>query len=115
MSFCYAQLQTHDHEGAKSFYASLFDWKVTDSQPHYSEMSTGGPIGAGVMPAPNPEGPAFWLPYIAVANLEAKLGEAEKLGGKIMVPPMVVPGKGRYAVITDPSGAAIGLWQVEKK
>ena len=115
MSFCYAQLQTHDHEGAKSFYQTLFGWKVADAQPHYAEMDTGGPIGAGVMPAPNPTGPAFWLPYIAVAELDAKLDEAEKLGARTLVPPTAVPGKGRYAVITDPTGAAIGLWQVEKK
>ena len=115
MSFCYAQLQTHNHEGAKSFYQTLFGWTVADSQPHYSEMNTGGPIGAGVMPAQNPHAPSFWLPYILVQDLDAKLGEAETLGAKTLAPPMAVPGKGRYAVITDPSGAAIGLWQVEKK
>jgi uncharacterized protein len=115
MSFCYAQLQTHDQERAKSFYQTMFGWTVTDSQPHYTELKTGGAIDAGVMPAPNPKGPAFWLPYIEVANLDAKLGQAEKLGGKTMVPPTDVPGKGRYAVLTDPSGAAIGLWEMVKK
>jgi predicted enzyme related to lactoylglutathione lyase len=50
-----------------------------------------------------------------VADLGAKLGEVEKLGGKTIVPPSEVPGKGRYAVITDPSGAALGLWEVLKR
>lgn len=114
MSFCYAQLQTHDHDKAKQFYQTLFGWSATESSPQYTELQTGGAINAGVMPAPNPKGPAFWLPYVEVKNLDAKLGEAEKLGAKTMVPPSDVPGKGRYAVISDPSGAAIGLWEVAK-
>jgi uncharacterized protein len=51
-----------------------------------------------------------WLPYVSVASAAATVKKAKAAGGKIIVKPMKVP-EGTLAVIQDPAGAAIGLWQ----
>jgi predicted enzyme related to lactoylglutathione lyase len=47
------------------------------------------------------------------ADTTAKL--AQKLGGKIIVPPRDIPEVGRFAVIQDPQGAAIAIITYAKK
>jgi uncharacterized protein len=59
------------------------------------------------------EAPNGWLAYVMVENVEATVKTARELGAKIIVEKMVVPG-GTFAVLADPTGAAFGIWQVQK-
>jgi predicted enzyme related to lactoylglutathione lyase len=113
-SFVYVQLHTHDAAKAKQFYGSLFDWRLEDSPPgapEYTEIVTeAGPIG-GMMRAASPNIPPHWLPFVQVDNVVESTTKAAKLGAKEIVSPTVVPQKGTYSVIADPTGAAIALWE----
>jgi predicted enzyme related to lactoylglutathione lyase len=111
-TFCYMQLQTQDKDRAEAFYEKLFQWKL-ERTPGYSEVKTGG-LDAGVMKSPAPQVPSFWLPYVAVADLGKTLAAAQELGAKVVVPPTDVPGKGKYAVFSDPTGAMMAIWVVTK-
>ena len=53
--------------------------------------------------------PPAWLSYVTVDNADSTAKQAEKLGGKIVVPPRDIPEVGRIAVIQDPQGAAIAI------
>jgi len=111
-TFCYMQLHTQDKERAEAFYEKLFAWKVAKA-PGYSEVKTGG-LDAGVMQAPAPNIPSHWLPYVAVDDLGKTLAQAQELGAKVVVPPTDVPGKGKYAIFSDPTGAMMAIWLVAK-
>ncbi len=50
------------------------------------------------------------------AAYDAKtLAQAEKLGGKTVVPPQEVPGMGWFTIFKDPQGAMLALWQAKSR
>jgi predicted enzyme related to lactoylglutathione lyase len=55
--------------------------------------------------------PSHWLVYFAVANADATLKKAQELGARVMSPAMDIP-QGRFAVLTDPQGAAFAIIQL---
>ncbi|MGH9884778.1 MAG: VOC family protein, partial [bacterium] len=56
------------------------------------------------MPAP------YWLHYIRVADtVDAAVERATAAGGKVMLPPLEVPGGDRVAILTDPQGAVFAV------
>jgi uncharacterized protein len=47
--------------------------------------------------------------------LQAYLDKAERLGGKTVLPPSLLPGDwGSFAVFADPDGHPVGLWALSK-
>src|SRR5260370_35119090 len=57
------------------------------------------------------EAPTAWTIYIGTSDAADTAKKAEAAGGKILAPPMAVGDQGHMAIIMDPSGAAIGVWQ----
>lgn len=55
--------------------------------------------------------PPHWMSYIGVENVEKTLEDALQLGATLVMPITSVPGKGRFFLITDPTGAHIAFWQ----
>jgi predicted enzyme related to lactoylglutathione lyase len=49
------------------------------------------------------------MTYIAVADVDASVGEAETAGGRIVQRPFDIEGVGRIAIIADPTGAIVGI------
>ena len=54
--------------------------------------------------------PSCWLSYIWVDDLEKAVSTVAANGGKISCPPCDIPGIGRFAIISDPAGATVGLF-----
>ena len=101
----------------RAFYERVAGWTATPlSMGDYddyimSASGTGAPVG-GVCNArgKNAELPAAWLMYITVADLEASLTECEASGGRILSAPRNAGGPARFAVIEDPAGAPVALY-----
>jgi len=115
-ALCWADLMTRDRARAMDFYGRLFGWEFTvgkDKDPAaYQHIMNGGHgVGgmppSGTMPA---EVPAHWLAYIQCADCDATATKAKELGGRVLMPPTSIEGQPRYAVISDPQGAAIALF-----
>ena len=108
-TLCWNELQARDADAAKTFYSSLFRWRMKES-PDYTEWHLGEHAIGGMMgsQAP-PEVPSYWLPYFAVADCEAAVGKGESLGGTTIVPPMDIENVGRFAVLKDPQGAVFAV------
>lgn len=110
--FCWEQLSTSDVGAAKAFYAKLFGWTAA-SFGEGSEVVTfskGAEMVASAMPAP-PGVPPHWMTFVAVAKLADTNARVASLGGKVLMPEIPVPGMGAFAVIQDPAGATLGIFE----
>jgi predicted enzyme related to lactoylglutathione lyase len=58
---------------------------------------------------PDMPAPPHWLPYCLVPSVDALVETITSGGGKVLMPPMDVPGGGRITVLSDPAGAAFAL------
>ena len=115
--FCHVELETTDVDKAKAFYGKLFDWKFDDMPMDgfaYTLIRVGEGTGGGLMAQPTPGAPSTWLAYVLVDNLEAATNKAKSLGAKICKEKTEVPGAGAFSIITDPTGAMLGLWEPKK-
>jgi uncharacterized protein len=114
--FCHLELGSTDVTKAKTFYKDLFGWTITDMDMGggviYSTFKPddAGP-GGGMMTQPVPGAPSAWLPYVAVDDVRAATKQAAGLGAKVHVDVQEVPNMGWFSIISDPTGAALGLWQ----
>ena len=109
----YFEVAGRDGEALKGFYENLFDWKIARHAPAgdywYIENEEGG-IPGGIMQTTEDMPPNYVSIYIQVDDIQACLDEAERLGGKTIVPPTPVPGgMGHIGVFIDPAGNNIGL------
>jgi predicted enzyme related to lactoylglutathione lyase len=108
-------LSSTDADGSRSFYSKLFGWTadvIPDPQAGgYGFFNLDGKMVGGVGPVQNPGQPTSWSSYICVRDAATAAEKARQAGGTVMVEPMDVMGQGTLAFVSDPSGAAIGLWQ----
>src|SRR6202049_699518 len=110
-SFSWMELATSNHEAAFDFYSKLFGWQVMhrmDMGPQGGDLIFGsdGVHRGGIYRLQQERSSRpYWLPYAAVANADAAAATAIAAGGRVIVGPMDVPGGGRIAQVTDPSGA----------
>jgi hypothetical protein len=58
--------------------------------------------------------PPHWMIYISVESADDAARRAAQLGGRVLAPPCDVYDIGRMAVVQDPSGAVLALWQPKK-
>ena len=56
-----------------------------------------------------PGAPPQWFEYIEVDDVDHRVALVEENGGKVLRPPFNIPNVGRIAIITDATGAALGL------
>jgi predicted enzyme related to lactoylglutathione lyase len=118
-TFCWFELATTDQQAAKAFYADVLGWSATDSPmgpgQFYTMFNLGGRNTAGgytLMDDMKAQGiPPHWMVYVAVENADVTAGKVAAAGGKLMAPPFDVMTYGRMAVIQDPTGAVISIWQ----
>jgi hypothetical protein len=111
----WVDLSTSDVDAAATFYGTLFAWRaepVPDPDAGGYTMITldGRNIGA-MAPLDAPGRPPAWMTYISVEDADKTAALAEQAGGTVVMEPLDVLGAGRMAVLADPGGAAIALWQ----
>jgi predicted enzyme related to lactoylglutathione lyase len=116
-TFCWADLQTTDQEGAKAFYSGLFGWEledlpIGDGMAYTMARIDGRSVAAlGPMPPGPPGMPPHWNSYVAVEDADAAAARAGELGATVLAEPFDVMEAGRMAAIADPQGGAFMVWQ----
>ena len=117
--FVHVELATTDVGKAKSFYQSLFDWKLNEMDMgggmSYTMIDVGEGTGGGMMKHPMPGAPSAWLAYVNVDDVAAATAKAKSLGGTVLRDVTEVPNAGSFSIIIDPTGAMLGLWQPKHK
>jgi hypothetical protein len=115
-AFSWAELNARGLDRAIPFYQSVFGWqpKTSDGEMPYTEFQIDGQSIAGAMeinPAMPAQVPSHWLIYFGVDDIDDTFRRAIDAGAREMVGPRDFPG-GRFAVLSDPQGAAFGLLQM---
>lgn len=115
-SFVHIELNTGNLKSAKQFYQKLFKWKLADMPGPYTMIDTGSKeSGGGMQTKPMPEAPTAWLPYVQVESVKKSLAQAKKLGASIVLDFQLLPGMGAIGIFVDPTGASLGVWELEPK
>jgi len=114
--FCWIELATNDAAAAKSFYASVFGWTINDiplpDGSTYSMLQVDGQSLGALYE--NKQSQPTWNSYVSVSNVDESAQRAQENGANVIAPPFDVMDVGRMAVIADPTGASLCLWQAGK-
>ncbi|HEY8258925.1 MAG TPA: VOC family protein [Gemmatimonadales bacterium] len=119
-TFCWADLGTPDAAAAKRFYTGLFGWSFEDRPTGPGATYTmftveGKSIAALYQQDAQPLGtPPHWLSYISVESAVEIARRTSELGGSVLMEAFDVLDVGRMAVIQDPSGAVVALWEPKR-
>jgi uncharacterized protein len=102
------------------FYQRVLGWTVepvpmNDALGAYDDYllkdSAGAPVGGLCHGRGNNQGlPPVWLTYVRVADMTAALAAVQQGGGQVLNGPRGAGG-GQMAVIRDPAGAILALYQ----
>ena len=113
-------VSAHDFAASKEFYTGLFGWtfeQLGDEFNSYNLIRNGDALVGGAMdvtgmtcPLGNPI-PSEWSVYLTVDDLDARLQKAEQHGAIIAMGADQVGDSGRMAMLIDPTGATICMWE----
>lgn len=112
-TFSWAELATSDADGAKAFYTSLLGWDYDDNDMGeagvYSiALRDGKPVAALFQDA---DQPPSWNCYVTVESVDDAVAKATQAGGTVAHEAFDVMELGRMAVIADPTGGTLCLWE----
>lgn len=112
---CWADLVTSDPDGAREFYGRLFGWTAVRSDLEGSDYvrfrRDDADVAGMAVQMPGSRAPDAWSIYLAVDDVDATTDSARAAGGQVLSEPMTIGSMGRMAILSDPSGASVGLWQ----
>ncbi|MBI1842140.1 MAG: VOC family protein [Verrucomicrobia bacterium] len=111
------QIVSPEPDKAANFYRKLFQWKLSKANAMgYRELKTEtksvSPVDGGVWPSPPGQGSMAQL-FIEVADVDACVARATKLGAKVIVPKSVLPDGDTMAVLLDPVGLSFGVCRLK--
>lgn len=113
----WTDLTVPDADEVRAFYEAVVGWtnspvEMSGYQDFCMNKPGDGGTVAGICHArgENAGLPAQWLIYVNVKDLDQSIAECEAHGGKILHGPRDL-GSGRSAVIQDPAGACVALFE----
>jgi len=116
--FCWLDLAAADADVASAFYKNLLGWTTQSHSVHgghFASFRLGEEEVATIYQLRThhlAQGvPSHWTPYIAVTSVDLSVRQAAALGASVVVAPFAIPGRARIALLQDPVGAVLGLWQ----
>jgi predicted enzyme related to lactoylglutathione lyase len=119
-TFCWVELGTTDAKAAAGFYRRLLGWGVKE-QEMPGGMGTytlfqldGKDIAGGYALTDDQKSqgvPPNWLSYVMVKSADESAKKAKALGAKFLMDPTDVPGVGKLAILQDPTGATVALFE----
>ena len=107
----HAEIRSADPDATRAFFGSLFGWTYPEGAfPGYTYVDSGVPnaLPAGIGPVQG--GEALVTFFVGVADIDAAVADATRLGGRVVQEVTRVPGVA-FALIADPAGQVVGLAQ----
>jgi uncharacterized protein len=117
-AFCWNELATRDPKPAEDFYSALLGWEFQPSEESaaaaYWMIKNGGGWNGGMREIGDelpPHVPAHWSVYFAVEDVAASADRAAAAGAQVLMPKTEIPGRGAFAALADPQGAAFAVYE----
>jgi uncharacterized protein len=112
---CWIDLYSADTDKATEFYGKLFGWSTESAGPdfggYFTFLKDGKHIGGGMHNDGTQGYPDMWTVYLMTDDIDRTVKDAAAKGGQVHLEPMDVGQNGRMAMIGDPGGAVVGIWQ----
>lgn len=111
--FVWFEYVSGDAPKAQGFYGELFGWgtqRVPLPGAEYTMIAQGDTTIGGYLSA-GAQQQAHWLSHLGVSDAKAAAQKAKSLGGTIVKDAAKVGEFGTKAVIADPAGGVLALWQ----
>jgi predicted enzyme related to lactoylglutathione lyase len=116
--FVWYDLLTEDVAATKKFYGELLGWEFAPSEArNYTVIRHRGRDIGGIvdMSKINPDSnESQWISVLSVPDVDEAARVTRDAGGEIHVEPRDLPGRGRFAVVSDPQGAVVSLLRAVK-
>ncbi len=118
---CWLDTEQPDPDAATAFYGELFGWEFERRTPpsapeQYLIASLRGHTVAGIGSRPDARGSApVWSTYVCVDSADDTVTSSKGAGGSVLAEPFDVGHAGRAAVVADPTGATVGIWQPNER
>lgn len=109
----WAEITVTELGPTQRFYGGLLGWQLRIGGPEtggYVTATVDGHVVAGLRVAAAPQ-PAGWCVYLATDDVTQSVADAVAAGATVVSGPMSVLDLGRAAVLADPTGAVVGLWE----
>jgi uncharacterized protein len=112
---CWIDLYSSDTDKATEFYGKLLGWTTESAGPefggYFTFLKDGKHIGGGMHNDGSQGYPDMWTVYLMTDDVDRIVKDAAAKGGKVHLEPMDIAQNGRMAMIGDPGGAVVGVWQ----
>ena len=115
--FVWFEYVSSDAKKAQGFYGEVFGWRVQDvptGPMPYQMIAVGDKTVGGYTDAPDPKIPPHWRSHLHVASAEKSVAAVKQAGGAVILAPIKMGEYGTMALVTDPLGGALALWQSTK-
>jgi len=104
-----------DIAATTAFLHKLFGWSETsridvEGNDYILLADAGRPVHGAEQIRPD-QGSARWTVFVTTTEVHSLVARAEAAGGTIDFPPTVLAQLGIIAMVTDPLGATLGVWQ----
>lgn len=117
--FSWTDIGLPDQEAGKEFYGQVFGWTFSDEPidvggTYSMAMIDEMPVAAIFQQDPQQQQqgiPPMWQSYITVDDVDKAAARVTELGGNLIAEPFDVMDSGRMAIIQDPTGGIVSLWQ----
>ena len=117
-AFCWHDLAAADAPAARRFYGAVFGWSAAVQRANggsFLRLRSGRSDIGSLYPLSRAQldagVPSHWTSYVRVDDVDAAARRVQDAGGRLLVTPFAVDGTAVIAVIADPAGAMLGLWQ----
>ncbi|HTN49097.1 MAG TPA: VOC family protein [Burkholderiaceae bacterium] len=114
----WVDLVTADAAKSRDFYGALFGWDIRNvagdaGKPAYLTITANGQRIGGIVQSRNATAGARWI-GLASGDPRVVAERAVQHGGKVIVAPRTLAGRGEFALIADPAGAHFGVVLAER-
>ena len=106
----WVELAGSDLDASAAFYGAVFGWTRAPYNPQTFDFSLGELEIGGLLPKVG-DVPDAWGVYLKVDDIQATLTAAAGAGGRVLHEPVREGDDGIWAMLEDPSGAEVGVWQ----
>jgi len=108
----HVEFPADDLERAKRYYAAIAGWEFGEMKefPDYALFRTSEGYGGAIGKRDVSTGHILRI-YIEVDSMDAALAASDANGGTTKEPKQEIQGMGWFAVVVDPEGSEVGLFQ----